>query len=65
MANTNVIAFAPALQRRRERQGGHAAYAGQDGPWPSRYRDGIDGLWSERRAWKSAGEVVRLVTPAN
>ena len=63
MADTNVIEFAPALQRRRERQTDHAAYASRYGPWRSRYREGIDGLWTERQAWKSPGEVVQLATP--
>lgn len=63
MADTNVIEFAPALQSRRERQIDHAAYTSRYGPWHNRYREGIDGLWQERQAWKSPGEVTRLVTP--
>jgi hypothetical protein len=63
MANTNVIEFAPALQHRRGRQTDHAAYASRYGSWRSRYSEGIDGLWTERQAWKAPGEVVRLVTP--
>lgn len=63
MADTNVIEFAPALQRRRKRQTDHAAYTSRYGPWRSRYGEGIDGLWPERQAWKSPGEVTRLVTP--
>lgn len=55
---TNVVEFAPALQRRRERSE-QAAHAGHQGRWRSRYRDGIDGLWAR----KPMGEVVQLVNP--
>ena len=65
MANTNVIQFAPALQRRRERQGDQAAYASHDGSWHGRYRDGIDGLWTGAHAWKEPAEVVQLVRPTS
>ncbi|MEZ5832725.1 MAG: hypothetical protein R3D05_16240 [Dongiaceae bacterium] len=64
MATTNVIEFAPALRRRQERQSDRAVHAGHHAPWRSRYRDGIDGLWGERRAQRS-GEIVRLVTPGS
>jgi hypothetical protein len=59
MTNTNVIEFAPILQRRREQQLDRATYVSRSIPWRSRYRDGIDGL--SRRAWKSPGEVVPFV----
>ena len=55
---TNIVEFAPALQRRRERSE-QAAGAGRHASWRSRYRDGIDGLVISR----PAGEVVELVRP--
>ena len=60
MANTNVIDFASALLRQRERQGDQAA--GHHGPWRNRYHEGIDGLLTTRRVWKSPGEVLPFVT---
>jgi hypothetical protein len=59
MTNTNVIEFAPILQRRREQQLDRATHVSRSTPWRSRYRDGIDGL--SRRAWKSPGEVFPFV----
>jgi hypothetical protein len=59
MTSTNVIEFAPILQRRREQQLDRATYVSRSIPWRNRYRDGIDGL--SRRAWNSPGEVVPFV----
>lgn len=61
MATTNVIDFVMVLQRQREQQNGHAAYAGHYDPWRNRYREGIDGLSSTRQLWTSTGEVVPFV----
>ena len=46
MASTNVIPFAPALQRRRALQGNRAVLATGYGSWDDHYPTGIDGLWS-------------------
>ena len=62
MANSNVIDFVLALQRQRERQNNRAAYAGDHGPWRTRYDEGIDGLLATRRAWPSPAEIVPFVT---
>ena len=47
MKDSNVIPFAPALLRLRERQRNRAAYANRYAPWHSRHSEGIDGLWTE------------------
>ena len=57
MTATNVFDLTPALLRRRERS--EPAARNHRGPWRSRYRDGIDGLWARR----PAGEVGQLVIP--
>ena len=62
MANTNVIDFALALQRRRERQNDRAAYAGHNDPWRNLLREGIDGLLTMQQVWASPGEVLPFVT---
>jgi hypothetical protein len=61
MTDTNVIEFAPVLQRRREQQIAHAIHASRSTPWRGRYRDGIDGLVSIRRMRALPGEVVPFV----
>jgi hypothetical protein len=40
-AQAEIIAFAPALERRRDRETFFRLY----GDWVNPYRDGIDGLW--------------------
>jgi hypothetical protein len=45
MARTNVIQFAPALQRRRTRQGNGDASADRHDSWGGHYPAGIEGLW--------------------
>ena len=47
MASTNISQFAPALQRRRERQSDRAIFANDYGSWDGHYPTGIDGLWTE------------------
>jgi hypothetical protein len=53
-----IIAFAPALQRRRDRE----QFFRLHGEWINPYRDGIDGLWvghgnAEIIPWVSDGVV--------
>jgi hypothetical protein len=62
MAQANVIDFELAVQRRRERQGGHAAYGSDRQPWRSRYREGIDGLLTMQQVWTSSGEIIPFAT---
>lgn len=47
MISTNVIQFAPALQRRRNRDMALLAIGNGGDSWLGRYPDGIDGLWVE------------------
>jgi hypothetical protein len=61
MTSTNIIEFAPVLQRRKEQQITHAAHLGRSAPWHNRYRDGIDGLLNTRKVRTSSGEVVPFV----
>ena len=61
MTSTNIIEFAPVLQRRREEQIAHAAYLRRSAPWRNHYRDGIDGLLNTRKVRASPGEVVPFV----
>ena len=61
MTSTNIIEFAPVLQRRLEQQIAHAAYLGRSAPWRTRYRDGIDGLLNPQKVRTSPGEVVPFV----
>ena len=56
MSGSNVIQFAPALQRRRY----HAALAMSDGSWLSRYPEGIDGLWADSHTWTLPGVVIHF-----
>ncbi|HVI88414.1 MAG TPA: hypothetical protein VM659_08930 [Dongiaceae bacterium] len=49
-AQATIIAFAPALQRRREREQFFRLY----GEWVNPYRDGIDGLW----VGQSSAEII-------
>jgi hypothetical protein len=56
MARTNVIQFAPALQRRGARQGNRAGSATDYGSWDDHYPTGIDGLWA-------APEMMGMVVP--
>ena len=60
MASTNIIQFAPALQRRRERQSDRVIYANDYGSWDGHYAAGIDGLWTEPQM---IGSVVPFVRP--
>jgi hypothetical protein len=60
MSKPNVLDFAQALQRRRERNASTAQFS-HECSWPGRYRDGIDGLWTRN----STGEIVQLVVPRN
>ena len=61
MTSTNIIEFAPVLQRRREQQIAHPAYLSRSAPWRNRYRDGIDGLLNPRKVRTSPCEVVPFV----
>ena len=61
MTSTNIIEFAPVLQRRLEQQIAHAAYLGRSAPWRTRYRAGIDGLLNTQRVRTSSGKVVPFV----
>jgi hypothetical protein len=49
-----IVAFAPALQRRRDRENFFRLY----GEWVNPYRDGIDGLW----IGPENAEIVPLVS---
>jgi hypothetical protein len=40
-AQAEIVAFEPALKRRRDRE----LYFRRYGEWVNPYRDGIDGLW--------------------
>jgi len=61
MTSTNIIEFAPVLQRRMEQQIARAAYLSRSAPWRNRYRDGIDGLLNTQRVRTSLGVVVPFV----
>lgn len=55
-----IMAFAPALQRRRDRE----QFFRLHGEWVNPYRDGIDGLWvghgnAQIIPWASARAVHR------
>ena len=47
MTRSNVIQFAPALQRRQTRQSNPVWFPAHSGPWDRRYVTGIDGMWAE------------------
>jgi hypothetical protein len=59
MTSTNIIEFAPALQRRRERQGDSGAPADGRGSWDDHYPSGIDGLRTAEP--QAMGVVIPLV----
>jgi hypothetical protein len=59
MTSTNIIEFAPALQRRRERQGDSSAPADGRGSWDDHYPAGIDGLRTAEP--QAMGVVIPLV----
>ena len=61
MSGTNIVALAPALQRRRARQGDHESHA--VGQWLVRYPDGIDGLWTAPRAANAPSAVILPFRP--
>jgi hypothetical protein len=61
MASTNVIQFAPALQRRRERQGDGGVSADGRDPWAGHHPAGVDGLWLGEP--QATGTVIPFARP--
>jgi len=61
MDGSNVIPFAPALERFRARQRARLAEIGDPAAWHDYYTGGgIDELWAGPHAWGSGGVVVSL-----
>ena len=61
MGGSNVIPFAPVLERFRARQRARLAEIGDPASWADHYTGGgIDELWAGPHAWGSGGVVVSL-----